>query len=118
QKLFLSTAFIIALTYQLKAEEFIDSEAPDQEIIQEDAPSVLPSDSYGTPETRIAQLETQVQKLIGKLEVLEHRLKLKNGPVAAPLASLPEKKSQMTLEEDLTPTASDATTLRTDDAQT
>ncbi|MBN9343555.1 MAG: hypothetical protein BGO76_05100 [Caedibacter sp. 38-128] len=118
QKLFLSTAFILAFSYQLQAEELIDTDVLDQEIVQEDVPAVLPNDSYGTTESRLAQLETQVQKLTDKIEVLEHHLKLKNTPAATSLTTLPEKKAQANFGEDLTPTTSDATTLRTDDAQT
>ncbi len=119
QKLFLSTAFILACSYQLRAEEFIDTDGGDQEIVQEDIPSVLPNDAYGTKESRIAQLEAQVQNLTGKLELLEHQLKSRSvAPMVAPSATIPAKKTLTPSEDDLTPTTSDATTLRTDDAQT
>lgn len=119
QKLFLSTAFILACSYQLKAEEFTDTEGLDQEIVQEDVPVVLQNDSYDTAESRIAQLEAQVQKLTGKLEILEHQLKSKGTPsTVAPSSTSPLKKTLSSSDDDLTPTTSDATTLRTDDAQT
>ncbi|OJX10212.1 MAG: hypothetical protein BGO77_07310 [Caedibacter sp. 37-49] len=120
QKLFLSTAFILACSYHLKAEEFIDTEGVDQEIIQEDVPVVLPNNSNSTAESRIAQLEAQVQKLTGNIELLEHQLKIKNVPAATitPSSTTPAKKTLTPSEDDLTPTTDDATTLRMDDAQT
>ncbi|MBN9413218.1 MAG: tetratricopeptide repeat protein [Candidatus Paracaedimonas acanthamoebae] len=118
QKLFLSTAFILAFSYYGKAEELLDTDVVDQEIVQEDLPPVLPNDSYGTVDSRLNQLEAQVQKLTDKIEVLEHRLKVKNETMMAPIAPSLGKKPSETLSEALTPTTSDATTLRTDDAQT
>lgn len=117
-KLFLSTAFILAFAYQLNAEDQLDTPDFEPEIIQEEIPPVLPNNTYETSESRIMQLETQIQKLTNKIEVLEHHLKLKKAPVAPSLTSLPEGNPSINAEDNLTPTTSDATTLRTDDAQT
>lgn len=118
QKLFLLTAFVLALSYHLKAEDFMETEVSDQEIIQEDVPEVLPSTSQVTTESRLAQLETQIQKLTGKIETLEHLLKSKiSSPGLSSAATVPTTKTTSHPEDDLTPTTSDASTLKTDDAQ-
>ncbi len=118
QKLFLSTAFILAFAYQLNAEDNLDTLDLEPEIIQEETPPVLPNNTYETSESRIAQLEAHLQKLTNKIEILEHQLKLKKAPITQSLDPAPEEKLTINTEDTLIPTTSEATTLRTDDAQT